>query len=228
MMPDATPSRFRLLRDTALNWVGDIVWLLPHQVMDHHAPADGDAKTLFAATARDADVPTHLERINDWPGTDASGEGTSIWHPEGCQQPAAEIDMTPEQFADLKDFLKPVRDFAIYALEQARLPAPMTATKAYSDGATEAGTMPMPELSPAQRDALPPNGPAVVLPYSAVPTKGLAGEDRWDVVDAAGHSAGYVNDKENTQAGAEALAAFLNAPQPSMPKAAADAPATDA
>src|ERR1700733_13926150 len=47
-------------------------------------------------------------------------------------------------------------------------------------------------------------------PYTVVTAKGLAGEDRWDVVDSAGVSTGYVNEDVNTQAEAEAQAAFLN------------------
>jgi hypothetical protein len=242
------PSPFRVLHDTVLNWAGDVVWLLPHQVQDHHVPLEGDPKPPVAPTTRDADMPTHLERINDWPGTDASGEGTSIWHPEGMQQPAPEADMTPEEMlADLKEFFRPIREHAMHMLERAKQPLPPVPTtrsimaqqaasdpmiadgiapapgepvetKAYSDVIVPPPVVtpvPSPSLVPPT-EAIPPDAHETVLPYKPVLTKGLAGEDRWDVVDAAGHSAGYVKDEPNSEAGAQARADFLNS-EPNAP-----------
>jgi hypothetical protein len=80
MMTDIQPQRYRLLQDTALNWSGDVVWLTPGQVRDHHVLVTDEIPASSAETVRGADLPTTIERINDWPGTDASGEGTAIWH----------------------------------------------------------------------------------------------------------------------------------------------------
>lgn len=47
-----------------------------------------DGRTFFIPSGtRGDDRRTHIMRINDWPGSDASGEGTAIWHPEASQDP---------------------------------------------------------------------------------------------------------------------------------------------
>lgn len=210
-MTDIQPSRFRVLVDTTLNWAGDIVFLLPHQVREHHAPAETDPRPLVAATVRDADIPTTLERINDWPGTDASGEGTNIWHPEGRQQPIPEFEMTPEQMlADLKEFFKPMRDYAIYQLEQAKLPPPpvLTTRSIMAEQAAASEAVSNTDTVVADDSYGTPLG--TVGPYSVVTAKGLAGEDRWDVVDASGTSTGYIGEADNSEDGAKAHAEFLN------------------
>lgn len=210
-MPDIQPSRFRVMVDTALNWAGDIVFLLPHQVRDHHTPAETEPRPIVAATVRDADLPTKLELINDWPGTDASGEGTNIWHPEGRQQPIPEFEMTPEQMlADLKAFFQPMRDYAVYQLEQAKLPPPAPLTTRSILAEQAAASEAMSNSGTVIADDSYGQSVGTVGPYSVVTAKGLAGEDRWDVVDASGTSTSYIGEKDNSEDGAKAHAAFLN------------------
>jgi hypothetical protein len=68
----------------------------------------------------------------------------------------------------------------------------------------------VPPAHPGSPRILPVEPDGTTRPYSAVTAKGLAGEDRWDVVDANGISTRYIGETDNSEDGAKARAAFLN------------------
>lgn len=51
--------------------------------------------TVMICGVRNEDRRTHIERINDWDGNDASGEGTCIYHPFGREAEAFHVAPTP-------------------------------------------------------------------------------------------------------------------------------------
>lgn len=133
-----TAAQYRVLKDTTLHWTGDIIWLEPEHVQDHHEPVT----TPPPVTRSDGhkDRPPHISRINDWPGSDASGEGTARWHPSGTQDPRLnEYGVLDDGAASAEDHAaetEPASDAAEPAVEtQADAPDGDVTAPAERDGA---------------------------------------------------------------------------------------------
>lgn len=93
-----------------------------------------------SGTRNEIDRRTHIERINDWPGSDASGEGTARWHPSGTQDPRLnEYGVLDDGAASAEDHAaetEPASDAAEPAVEtQADAPDGDVTAPAERDGA---------------------------------------------------------------------------------------------